>query len=350
MLEIQNDASLNAANTMALACTASEVVTFTDEAQISSFLADFHQRTHKTNLFVLSGGSNVLLPSKLNACVLRPMLKGVTLLREDDRHAYVKVMAGENWHDFVLSSIGNGWYGLENMALIPGLVGAAPVQNIGAYGVELCDVFEELTAIHLETAEVKTFDKAACQFSYRDSLFKQNPNTWLITHVVFKLHKQPNLTLDYGDVASLATEMSDRSEPTPLSVANAVIQIRQSKLPDPAQIANTGSFFKNPVVDAATFAKLQATHPDIPHYPQADGSMKLAAGWLIDQAGLKGAKLGQIGTHAKQALVVVNHAPYVSKQADITAFSAYIIKKIKQHYGITLEREPVWVNDDGSID
>lgn len=353
MSAIAKNASLNDANTMALSCTASDVVTFTDELQISSFLTTFHeQHAHtvdKPNLFVLSGGSNVLLPSQLDACVLRPLLKGVRKVSEDDTYAYVEVMAGESWHEFVLSSIENGWYGLENMALIPGLVGAAPVQNIGAYGVELCDVFEQLTAIQLETGESHTFDKAACQFAYRDSIFKQNPSTWLITKVVFKLHKEPHLKLGYGDVASLAATLSESGEPTPSSVAQAVIQIRQSKLPDPAVIANTGSFFKNPVVDHTTFSQLQSAYPNIPHYPQPENKIKLAAGWLIDQAGLKGAKQGNIATHEKQALVVVNHAPHVSKQADIEAFSTYIRQKIQEQFGINLEREPVWVHNDGSI-
>lgn len=346
---IKENTALDKANTMALSCTASEVVSFTEESQITDFLNQWNKQVNPKPLFVLSGGSNVLLPHKLEACVLRPLLKGITKVNEDTDHVYIKVMAGENWHEFVMHSIAQGWYGLENLALIPGLVGASPVQNIGAYGIELCDVFDSLSAVNLTTGETKVFNKVACEFAYRDSVFKRNPNTWLISHVVFKLSKQPQLTLGYGDLATLAEELSETHKATPQSVANAVIQIRQSKLPDPKQIANTGSFFKNPVVEKTLFNSIQANFPDMPHYPQPSGHVKLAAGWLIDKAGLKGASLDNIGTHNKQALVVVNHAPYISKQADIAAFSQYIKKSVLEKFNINLEREPVWVNQDGSI-
>lgn len=369
------DTPLDHANTMALSCQVAQLVTVTTETAITDFLKQFLSRLSRnntTNLLILSGGSNVLLPKKLDACVLMPKLKGISdvtdeFITKDNKNSndtvFIAVMAGENWHDWVMYSIQQGWYGLENLALIPGLVGAAPVQNIGAYGVALSDVFEQLEAINLSTNQKKIFTQAECQFAYRDSVFKQNPNQWLITKVVFKLSRQSNLKMGYGDVEKLAQQLCDvdnsnnteNNKPTsrtnhitPKHVADAIIQIRQSKLPDPKKIANTGSFFKNPVVNQTVFATLKKQYPDMPHYPQADGQIKLAAGWLIDKAGLKGFQLGDIATHKKQALVIVNHAPYVSIQDDIKQLSDYIQNKVMQTFSVQLEREPVWVNADGS--
>lgn len=333
---------------MSLASRASELHTFTLEADIVQFLKQRLTTSGVLPLFVLSGGSNVLLPPMLRACVIRPDLRGISAVKETDTHVWVAASAGEYWHEFVMHCLENGWYGLENLALIPGLVGAAPVQNIGAYGVEIKDHFTELTAINLVTGERRAFAKDACQFAYRDSFFKQNPNQWLITQVVFKLHKSPNLVLGYGDVARKAAEIAG-GQPTPKAVAEAIIGIRQSKLPNPKTTPNCGSFFKNPVVNTDIANRLLQSHPNMPHYPQAGNMVKLAAGWLIDQAGLKGYTQGSIGTHKDQALVLVNHAKGVATQDDIANFAKLVQAKVNDIFGVALEREPVWVRADGSL-
>ena len=345
---------LSHSNTMALACVADVVVTLTDEAQLDAFMANYGKDAELTKpLFVLSGGSNVLLPAHLDAIVLRPQMHGITMTAQTDSHVDIEVMAGENWHDLVMYTVAQGWYGLENLALIPGLTGAAPVQNIGAYGVQLEDCLEYVRAYHLPTQTWHHLTAADCQFGYRDSLFKRAPNTWLITCVGFHLHTDPSKILaSYGDVQTVAqryAEQQGRSQPNPADVMQAIIDIRQQKLPDPKQLPNCGSFFQNPIIPQAQFIALKAIHPTIVGYPMPDAMVKVAAGWLIEQAGLKGHGLAPILTHQQQALVLTNHSPYQATQADVAKAQQHIADIVHEKFAIELAREPVWVNADGSI-
>ena len=345
---------LSHSNTMALACVADVVVTLTDEAQLDAFMAGYGKDAELTKpLFVLSGGSNVLLPANLNAIVLRPQMCGIIMTAQTDRYVDIEVMAGENWHDLVMYTVAQGWYGLENLALIPGLTGAAPVQNIGAYGVQLEDCLEYVRAYHLPTQTWHHLTAADCQFGYRDSLFKRAPNTWLITRVGFRLHTNANKILaSYGDVQTVAqryAEQQGRMQPVPADVMQAIIDIRQQKLPDPKQLPNCGSFFQNPIIPQAQFITLQSAHPTIVGYPMPDAMVKVAAGWLIEQSGLKGGGLAPIMTHQQQALVLTNHSPYQATQADVAKAQNHIANIVSKIFAIELSREPVWVNADGSI-
>ena len=345
---------LSHSNTMALACVADMVVTLTDEAQLDAFMANYGKDAELTKpLFVLSGGSNVLLPAHLDAIVLRPQMHGITMTAQTDSHVDIEVMAGENWHDLVMYTVAQGWYGLENLALIPGLTGAAPVQNIGAYGVQLEDCLEYVRAYHLPTQTWHHLTAADCQFGYRDSLFKRAPNTWLITRVGFRLHTNANKILaSYGDVQTVAqryAEQQGRVQPVPADVMQAIIDIRQQKLPDPKQLPNCGSFFQNPIIPQAQFIALQSAHPTIVGYPMPDAMVKVAAGWLIEQSGLKGGGLAPIMTHQQQALVLTNHSPYQATQADVAKAQNHIANIVSEIFAIELSREPVWVNADGSI-
>ncbi|WP_333613728.1 UDP-N-acetylmuramate dehydrogenase [Psychrobacter sp.] len=349
-----NLVDLSHSNTMALASVADVVVTLTDEAQLDAFMADYGKEATPTKpLFVLSGGSNVLLPASLNAIVLRPQMRGISVTAQTDSYVDIEVMASENWHDLVMHTVAQGWYGLENLALIPGLTGAAPVQNIGAYGVQLEDCLEYVRAYHLPSQTWHQLTAADCEFGYRDSLFKRAPNTWLITRVGFRLHTDPSKILaSYGDVQTVAqryAEQQGRSQPNPADVMQAIIDIRQQKLPDPKQLPNCGSFFQNPIIPQAQFIALKAIHPTIVGYPMPDAMVKVAAGWLIEQAGLKGRGLAPILAHQQQALVLTNHSPYQATQADVAKAQQHIADIVHEKFAIELAREPVWVNADGSI-
>lgn len=339
-------------NTMHLACQADRLITLTQESDIEPAVAELDKLG--APVFVLSGGSNVILPEALHASVLHPAYKGIEVLAEDANSITLEVMGGENWHELVVYTVNQGWYGLENLALIPGLVGASPVQNIGAYGVQLEDYMTHVKAFHLPTQTWHNFDKAECQFSYRDSIFKQQAGQWLITRVGFKLHKDAlKVNANYGDVSSLAlakTQAEKRSAISAKDVMQAIIEIRQSKLPDPKQLPNCGSFFKNPIIDNGQFTTLSAKYPNIVGYPVGNEHTKVAAGWLIDNAGLKGKGIAPILTHKKQALVLVNHSTADSStpasQHDILATQQLIQQTIQDQFGIALEREPVWVNNE----
>ena len=339
-------------NTMHLACQADRLITLTQESDIEPAVAELDKLG--APVFVLSGGSNVILPEALHASVLHPAYKGIEVLAEDANSITLEVMGGENWHELVVYTVNQGWYGLENLALIPGLVGASPIQNIGAYGVQLEDYMTHVKAFHLPTQTWHNFDKADCQFSYRDSIFKQQAGQWLITRVGFKLHKDAlKVNANYGDVSSLAlakAQADKRSAISAKDVMQAIIEIRQSKLPDPKQLPNCGSFFKNPIIDNGQFTTLSAKYPNIVGYPVGNEHTKVAAGWLIDNAGLKGKGIAPILTHKKQALVLVNHSTADSStpasQHDILATQQLIQQTIQDQFGIALEREPVWVNNE----
>lgn len=345
---------LSHANTMALACMADCIVTLTDEAQLDSFIASYTKSAEDTQpLFVLSGGSNVLLPAQLNAIVLRPQMRGIAVIAQTQTYVDIEVMAGENWHDLIIHTVSQGWYGLENLALIPGLTGAAPVQNIGAYGVQVEDYLQYVRAYHLPSKTWHHLTTADCDFGYRNSLFKRAPNTWLISRVGFRLHLDPKRILaSYGDVQTVAqhyAEQQGRLQPIPADVMQAIIDIRTRKLPDPKQLPNCGSFFQNPIISKAQFTALQATYPDIVGYSMPEMMVKVAAGWLIEQAGLKGGGIAPIVTHQQQALVLTNHAPYQATQDDVAQTQHYIAACVYEKFAIHLAREPIWVNADGSI-
>lgn len=342
---------LSYCNTMALSCVADVAIALENEAQIAAAIA--HAKTQNLAPFVLSGGSNVILPSRLRACVLLPKFMGIDVLEEQAEHITLSVGGGQHWHSFVQHCLSHGWFGLENLALIPGLVGASPIQNIGAYGVQVSDLIDHVVAYDLETGERLIFDKRACQFAYRHSLFKQHPNRYLISRVVFTLHKDPNkLITSYGDVASVARHIAikhGRTTITPTDVFLAVIQIRQSKLPSPEDLPNCGSFFQNPIITIDNYQQLKQTFAKLPCYAVDDHLVKIPAGWLIDQAGLKGKGVFPILTHTHQALVLTNHTPYRATQADIDAAQTLITQQIKDKFGIMLVREPVWVSAQGAV-
>jgi len=288
-------------------------------------------------LLVIGGGSNLLLTRDIPALVLRMATRGIRVLQDDGKHALVEAEAGEAWHPFVLWTLEHGLCGLENLSLIPGTVGAAPMQNIGAYGVEIKDVFGGLTALDRQTGELRDFNLEECNFAYRDSLFKHETGRWLILRVRFALSRVSHLKLDYGPVQQRLAGQGI-TEATPSDVSRAICSIRREKLPDPAELGNAGSFFKNPLVPQALAAELQGLYPDLVAYPQVDGQMKLAAGWLIDKAGWKGFRDGDAGVHKMQALVLVNYGGATGH--DIANLALRIQQDIAERFKVDLDMEP----------
>jgi UDP-N-acetylmuramate dehydrogenase len=269
--------------------------------------------------------------------VLKNEIKGIRVVQEDEDHVYVEAGAGEPWHGLVLHCIEQGWGGLENLSLIPGNTGASPMQNIGAYGIEIKDVFHSLDAWHLHDHAWVQFTNADCQFGYRESIFKRAlKDQFVISSVTYRLQKKPSLHLEYGAIRE-ELERAGVQEPTIRDVSDAVIRIRSSKLPDPARIGNAGSFFKNPEVGSGQFEALKQQWPGIVGYPLPGGKVKLAAGWLIEKAGWKGYRSGDAGCHDKQALVLVNYGH--ASGSDIYALSEQILQDIQEKFGVTLERE-----------
>ncbi|WP_018152932.1 UDP-N-acetylmuramate dehydrogenase [Leeia oryzae] len=288
---------------------------------------------------VIGGGSNLLPTQDYPGVVVRMVMEGKTLVRENDDHVWIEAAAGENWHAFVQWTLANGWYGLENLSLIPGTVGAAPIQNIGAYGVELKDCFESLTAWSKDDGHLFTLDREACAFGYRDSVFKHAlKDNAVIVSVCFRLSKTPDVKTGYGEIERELANTGIR-QPTPAQVAQAVIHIRQRKLPDPAVIGNAGSFFKNPVVAQAQADLLSEQFPALVRYPAGEGRVKLAAGWLIDQCGWKGKNMGNAGVYDKQALVLVNRGGATG--AEVKALAEAIMASVRQKFGVQLEPEPI---------
>lgn len=335
IMKLLQQHSLRAYNTFGLDYQARLFVEVTSVNELRTIL----QREDLKDLprLILGGGSNVLLTKDFDGIVIHMAMKGITLSHEDKEHYYVTAQAGEVWHAFVLQCIENNWAGLENLSLIPGCVGASPMQNIGAYGVEIKDRFHALTALNIATGELETFDLDACEFGYRESVFKRKlKGQYIICSVTYKLLKSPQLNTSYGAI-ELELNKMEITEPTIKDVSNAVISIRQSKLPDPKEIGNSGSFFKNPVISNETFKEILEKHPDIAHYPAGDQQTKVAAGWLIDRAGWKGKTIENYGVHTKQALVLVNYGGASGKA--IYDLSEDIIQSVKETYGITLERE-----------
>lgn len=290
---------------------------------------------------VLGGGSNLLLTGRFEGLVLRMVNRGIELTGEDGAFVYVRAAAGEQWHDLVSWTLEKGFGGLENLSLIPGTVGAAPVQNIGAYGAELQDCFLSLKAFDFVSGKVMEMDKAACRFAYRDSVFKHAmKGRMVIVDVTFSLPKRWRPNLAYAELER-EWQGSGADGLSPAAIGEMVARIRRRKLPDPAVLGNAGSFFKNPVVTADTLSVLRAAHPDIPAYAQADGRYRIAAGWLIDRCGWKGRRIGDAGVSSVQALVLVNYGHASGK--DILALARAIEEDVFARFGIRLEPEPVFV-------
>lgn len=337
-MQIQENISLQPFNSFGIQANATHFGRFSSVEDLSQLLSVRSSgKTMVQNLIILGGGSNILLTRDVNGWVLKNEIKGITEVHEDEAFVYVKVGAGENWHQLVLYTLDRNWAGLENLSLIPGNVGASPMQNIGAYGVELRDVFWDLEAYHLKEHKIYTFTAADCEFGYRESVFKNRfKNQFVILSVTLKLRKHPIFHTSYGAIQQELDKMQIQTLSIQ-AISQAVIRIRQSKLPDPTKIGNAGSFFKNPVIAGDTFAKLKGLFPDIIGYPANDGSVKLAAGWLIEQCGWKGFRRGDAGCHSQQALVLVNYGN--ASGAEIYALSEEIIESVRFKYGVTLERE-----------
>lgn len=290
---------------------------------------------------VLGGGSNILLTKPVNGLVIHNKLKGITIEKEDSEHVWCRVQSGEVWHDFVLYAINRGFGGIENLALIPGTVGASPMQNIGAYGVEAKETIESVTCWHWQEKAFREYNNEGCRFGYRDSIFKQQlKDKTLITSVVFRLNKKPVYNVSYGAITQELEGMGV-TELSVKAIAYAVMKIRTSKLPDPRDIGNAGSFFKNPTISLAHFERLHAHYANVPSYPVSNTLVKIPAGWLIEQCGWKGYRSGDMGVHAKQALVLVNYGH--AKGGDIWKLSGEILDSVAERFGIELEREvQVW--------
>ncbi len=335
MPNILENISLKPYNTFGLDVNADYFVEVNHLSEIQEIL---HKKDPRfENMLILGGGSNLLLTQNFHGLVLKNNLKGIEVLEETDELVLIKAGAGENWHQFVLTCVKAGFGGIENLSLIPGTVGAAPMQNIGAYGVEIKDVFFSLEALNLETLEKEIFDNHTCKFGYRESIFKHEAKgKYMITSVVFRLQKFPKLHLEYGAIKDTLKEMGVEN-PGIKEVSDAVIQIRQSKLPDPAEIGNSGSFFKNPEIYLDHFEKLKSEFPGIPSYPIDEKTVKVPAGWLIEQAGWKGKKINNIGVHKKQALVLVNYGG--GNGNEIKELSQNIQADIFEKFGINLHAE-----------
>ena len=288
--------------------------------------------------FILGGGSNMLLTKDIDALVIHIDLKGKNILKADENFVWVECQAGEVWHDFVLWTIDQGFGGLENMSLIPGNVGTTPVQNIGAYGTEIKDTFVSCEAISIQNSEIKQFSNEECKFGYRESVFKQEfKNQFIITSVVFKLTiKNHAINTSYGDI-SKELEKQNIVVPTLKDVSNAVIAIRKSKLPDPAVLGNSGSFFKNPIITKSKFIEIQTAHPEMPFYKVSETEVKVTAGWLIEKTGFKGKRFGDAGVHVNQALVLVNYGN--ASGQEILALSKNIQDTVRTTFDIYIESE-----------
>jgi UDP-N-acetylmuramate dehydrogenase len=326
-----SDHDLAPANTLGLPCRAERYVAPRNPEELREAIGLARERDWPLTL--LGGGSNLILPERLEGLVVRPAMDD-WWLQAGGSEVLVHAEAGVVWHDLVMALARRGLWGVENLALIPGCCGAAPIQNIGAYGVELGEVLEAVHLLHLEDGREAVFSPADCLFGYRNSIFKGAlDGRVVITRLVLRLSSTPWPRLGYGDLASRVG-----SAPSALEVAEAVCAIRLEKLPDPRVLGNAGSFFKNPLVDAATARRLLVDHPTLPHFPQPDGSVKLAAGWLIDRCGLKGWRKGHFGVHDRQALVLVHLGG--GSASELLAFADEVVARVREAFGILLEREP----------
>jgi len=334
-MEIKSDYSLKLLNTFQIAAKAKYFSEFYSVEELRSLLQS-PQFVNEPKL-ILGGGSNILFTKDFDGLVLQNKIKGIEIVNEDEEHVFVKAGAGELWHQLVLFCIDKGFAGIENLSLIPGTVGAAPMQNIGAYGVEIKDVFYNLEALNSKDHSLKIFTKEDCKFGYRESVFKRElKGQYIITTVTLKLNKKPVFNTTYGAIQATLDEMGVK-ELSIKAISDAVIHIRQSKLPDPAQIGNAGSFFKNPEITIAQYNVLKSKYPDMPSYNTTQGMVKVPTGWLNEQCGWKGKVVGNTGVHKQQALVLVNYGNATG--SEVKKLSEDIKKSVKEKFGIELETE-----------
>lgn len=333
-MHIQSNFSLKNYNTFGIEAKAKKFTAVHSVEELKTIL----EKNKNEKKFILGGGSNMLLTKDIDALVIHIDLKGKKIIKEDNDFVWVESQAGEVWHDFVLWTIDNNFGGLENMSLIPGNVGTTPVQNIGAYGTEIKDTFVSCEAMNIETQEIKTFTNTECNFGYRESIFKHEvKDQFIITSVIYKLTKRNHkINTSYGDIlAELAK--NNVSEPTLKDVSNAVIAIRQSKLPDPKELGNSGSFFKNPILLKSDFEKIHQKFPEMKFYEVSPTEVKIPAGWLIEQAGFKGKRFGDAGVHKNQALVLVNYGNATGRE--ILDVSKQVQQTVFEIFGIQIEAE-----------
>jgi len=333
-MEIHKNYPLKQHNTFGLSAFAKEFAAVHSVDELAEVLSENAGK----ELFILGGGSNMLLTKDIDALVIHVYIKGKKITNNADGTADVTAMAGENWHEFVLYCIDNNLGGLENLSLIPGNVGTTPIQNIGAYGTEIKDTFVSCEAMEIATQQLRKFTKEECEFAYRESIFKgELKGKYIITSVTFRLTTQNHkINTSYGDIAAELTK-NGIVVPTIKDVSNAVTAIRRSKLPDPKELGNSGSFFKNPIITAEEFEKVYQQHPQMPHYTVSDTEVKVPAGWLIEQAGFKGSRFGDAGVHAKQALVLVNYGNATGQE--LLDLSRKIQATVKEKFGIGIEAE-----------
>ena len=340
---VTNNQDLSTFNTFALRSNAKQYIDLKEKKQLPLLAEYLKNNSFLERFFILGGGSNVVLSQQIDHFVVHNQLKGIELLAEEDGSFLIKAAAGEVWHDFVLHCLRNGWHGLENLALIPGTVGAAPVQNIGAYGKEIKDFCYEVEVFDFHTKQFFTLSNEQCQFAYRDSYFKHEGRGLLIVSVTFKLPRPWYAQLNYPDLKKVLelVENSNEQLVKPEQVFEQVCAVRRFKLPDPVEVGNAGSFFKNPIVSAEQYLELRSSYADLPSYEQLDGRYKLAAAWLIDQCGWKGKAFDRAGVHHRQALVLINRDGAVAE--DIKRLAEAIKQDVYTKFKVCLEPEPIFV-------
>lgn len=330
---ISSNTSLKEHNTFGIEANAKRFATFSSVEELTTILKE----RNNDELLVLGGGSNVLFTKDFEGLVIKNEIKGFEIVDQDDDYVQIKAGAGEVWHDFVMKCIDLRFAGIENLSLIPGSVGASPMQNIGAYGVEIKDVFVELEAYHIGSGKMRTFSKEECQFGYRESVFKREfKGQYIITSVTYELSMSSKINSSYGAIQA-ELKSNGITRPTIKDISDAVIMIRSSKLPNPKEIGNAGSFFKNPIVEKSVLEEIQKNFEKVPNYPSTEGKVKLAAGWLIEQAGWKGKTFENYGVHKNQALVLVNYSDATG--GNILGLSTQIIADVSEKFGVQLERE-----------
>ena len=329
---VQHQVELQSLNTLGIPAKARLFVSVESVEQLQHILRE--TQIDEQRIFVLGGGSNILLANDFDGLVLQMDIKGKEVIKETEKHVWLRIGGGENWHRTVRYAVKKGWGGIENLSLIPGRVGAAPIQNIGAYGVELVDVFEELEAVELATAQNRKFQKEECEFGYRESIFKGPlKGKYAVTHITLKLDKNPTINSSYGAIQS-ELEKRGIESPTIRDISDIVIDIRNRKLPKPENLGNAGSFFKNPIIDTQEFERLQQSFPEMPGYALGDETTKVPAGWLIEEAGWKGKVLGNTGTYKQQALVIVNHGGATAEE--VLKLARKIQQSVKEKFEIDL--------------
>ncbi len=334
-MRIYQNISLKPYNTFGIAANASQFVELNTLEEVQVLCKTFNLTDRK--LLILGGGSNILLTKDFDGMAIKINLKGMKVLQSDEQSIYIEAMAGEVWHDFVEFCVQNNWGGVENLSLIPGCVGAAPMQNIGAYGAEIKSVFHSLTAVEIASGELLTFTNDQCEFGYRESVFKNKyKGKYIIVSVTFKLNKQPSLNYSYGAIQEVL-QKAGITDPSIQDVSKAVIEIRKSKLPDPSVLGNAGSFFKNPEIALESYNQIKIKYPDMPGYPTSQNQIKVPAGWLIEQCEWKGKIVGNTGAHKNQALVLVNYG--TANGNEVLNLAKQIQDSVFQKFNIHIQAE-----------